>query len=138
MFDLVSCGPRRTRTGKRMGHPGLNPHPGLSLALDLLCERSADTWWNFGHEWKKKRSCELRARPTSFRRGAANGTWRWHFHLCSGVGRCGQSCAANHMTGLLGSRSAVHEPFPRGSCPGEGTGARGPIVHCAPGIVDQP
>ena len=29
--------PRRTRTGKRIGHPGLNPNPDLSLTLDLLC-----------------------------------------------------------------------------------------------------
>ena len=43
--------------GKRMGHPGLTPHPrGLSLALDLLWERSADTRGDFGHKFTKNTS----------------------------------------------------------------------------------
>ena len=44
--------PHHTRIGKRIGHPGLNPNPGLPLTLDLLCERTTDTRWNFGHELK--------------------------------------------------------------------------------------
>ena len=36
------------------------PTPSLSLTLDLLRERSADTWWNFGHELKTKK----KDRPT--------------------------------------------------------------------------
>ena len=38
--------PGRTWAGKRIGHPGLHPKPGLLLNLDLLFERPADTWWN--------------------------------------------------------------------------------------------
>ena len=46
---LLLNGTTTTRTGKRRGHPDLNPNPGLSLTLDLLCERLGDTWWNLGH-----------------------------------------------------------------------------------------
>ena len=28
----------------------------LSLTHDLLCVLSMDTWWNFGHELKKKKN----------------------------------------------------------------------------------
>ena len=38
----------------RIGHPGLNPNLGLLLTLDLLCERSADIWGNFGLKIKKQ------------------------------------------------------------------------------------
>ena len=38
----------------RGGPPGLHPNRGLSLTLDLLCHRSADARWSFGHELKKK------------------------------------------------------------------------------------
>ena len=57
-MDSFLLPPCRTRTGKRIGY-GLNPNPGLSLTLDLLHERSADTLWNFGHELKKKERSTL-------------------------------------------------------------------------------
>ena len=45
-----------TRSSKCMSSCGPNPHPkpALSLTHDLLCVLSMDTWWNFGHELKKK------------------------------------------------------------------------------------
>ena len=50
---FVLSPPRRTWTRKMIGLP--NPNLGLSLTLDLRCERPADTWWNFGLVLKKKR-----------------------------------------------------------------------------------
>ena len=34
--------------------PNPHPKPALSLTHDLLCVLSMDTWWNFGHGFKKK------------------------------------------------------------------------------------
>jgi hypothetical protein len=42
--------------------PQMEHAEALSLTHDLLCVLSMDTWWNFGHELKKKKKepAELR------------------------------------------------------------------------------
>ena len=39
------------------------PKRALSLTHDPLCVLSMDTWWNFGHELKKKRERETYSEP---------------------------------------------------------------------------
>ena len=59
MFHCQSNALCCPRTGKRIGCPGFDPHSGLSLTLDLLCELSADPRCNFGHDLKTKVECTL-------------------------------------------------------------------------------
>ena len=51
--DLFLPPPRRSRLGRGRSYLTHTQKPALSLTHDLLCVLLLDTWWNFGHKFKK-------------------------------------------------------------------------------------
>ena len=60
--------PHRDGCGGVAGGTSPAPYPKLAVSLthDVLCVLSMDTWWNFGHELKKKRYWPFLAKCTGW------------------------------------------------------------------------